>query len=117
MATPVVQQSTAAASYALAAGTDDCICVMMVQLHSASPLKKKDSNTTVVFIIWMGKIPSQRVGDIPGCVRKMDALVMSHMKSRAGAAGLQPQSKKQRVFFRLRFRLSLLDLPSHFSVP
>lgn len=44
------------------------ICVMMVQLHSASHLKKKDSNTTVVFIIWMGEIPSQSVGDIPGCV-------------------------------------------------
>lgn len=27
------------------------------------------------------------------CVRKMDALVMPHMKRRAGAAGLQPQSR------------------------
>lgn len=61
MATPVVSQSTAASSYALAAGTNDCICVMMVQLHSASHLKKKDSNTIVVFIIWMGKIPRLKI--------------------------------------------------------
>lgn len=33
----------------------------MVQLHSASHLKKKDSNTIVVFIIWMGKIPRLKI--------------------------------------------------------
>lgn len=34
---------------------------MMVHLHSASHLKKKDSNTIVVFIIWMGKIPRLKI--------------------------------------------------------